>query len=498
MYSNDKISIDTKPQAETLGKLTRFFLDRDFTQYYEILSACLLNANEMAKRQDFYIKLSKILSRHLRIVPDLAEARDEFKYIARDMVDTGTPELMGSGSALLKACSKKATASSIVSFPEFDGASADEFLKKYSGNIKALLLDEMDSGWELSGDVDRNLAFLCELTSFEDSTAAGYAEKWFNAEVGWSHILTIFFEDICELLRAKGESGWLITLGELAIPFINESPVLYSVLSEAHFMLSSFGRSLELIASVESSVSITPYLKHLKSYALWRTRRSRMALELIRERLLDDRKDVTAALLAGDILLEASKLEAAVKACSYAYNIEPDSPDVVFALARAYRECYLFGQVDVCMDKLGAMNNAGIKKYKLGAEVYVKCDREGARVFIDGKEAGTCPLLLKRVAAGRHDLKWLFPDGSETGFEADLKDGYIQKFKYISGENIVDVEASRDGLMTLYRADKTITLPELLKDFMVLRLEDLPLVGRDDFISEEIMSGILDDPETRI
>lgn len=499
MYSNDKIPLDGGSQEEILFKITSSFLERDFTQYYKILSDSLLDEAGIAERTDFYIKLSRILSRHARIVPELIDARVEFKYIAEDMIDTGKQELIGPGSALLKTCAKIEAAkdkseltgrSSILSFPEFQGDSAGEFFEKYSGGIKGLLLDELESGWEFSGDIDRNLAFLCELISFDDAAAAGYAEKWFNSKVGLSNILTIFFEDLCELLRVKGESGWIITLGESAIPFVDDSPALCSVLSEAHFMLSSFERSLELIAAAEEHAGITPYLKHLKSYALWRTRRPKEALELIRKRLFDDEKDTPAVLLAGDILLEASRLEAAVKAYSYAYNIEPDSRDVVFALARAYRECYFFEQVDLCMDKLKSISGGDISKYKLGVELYVKCDRAGARAFFDGNEIGMCPVLLKRTAAGRHYIKWIFADGSETGFDADLIDGYIQKFKYISGERTVDVENSREGLITVYRGDKTVTLPELLAEFAVVRLADLPRVSADEFINEEILAGI--------
>ncbi len=501
MHINDKIPLDSKSQEEILSEITRSFLDRDFTQYYKILSGTLPDEDEIAKRPDFYIKLSRILSRHARIVPELIENRPEFQHIAEDMIDTGKAELAGPGSVLLKVCSKISAASEkkeligascLLSFPPFHDGTACDFFEKYSGGLKGLLLEELDLKWEFSGDIDRNLAFLCELASIDDGAAADRAEKWFNARIDRSYILTVFFEDLCELLRVKGESGWLISLGELAVPFINGSPALCSVLAEAHFMLSSFERAIELINAVEESVTSTAYLKHLKSYALWRAGRPREALEQINKRLAGDEKDTPAVLLAGDILLEAARLEAALKAYSYAYHIEPGSSAVIFSLARAYRDCYFFDQVDICMDKLKAINNGDIQRYKLGVELYIKCDREGARAFIDGSEIGKCPVLLKRAPAGRHDLKWIFADGSETGFAADLLDGYIQKFKYLSGEKTVDVETSREGMITVYRGDKTVTLPEILKDFVVAELSDIPAVEIGDFINEELMSGIFD------
>jgi len=503
MYINDKVPLDGKSQEEILREITRSFLDRDFTRYYEVLSDTLLDEDEIAKRPDFYIKLSRILSRQARIVPELIENRVEFQYIAEDMIDTGKSELAGPGSALLKVCSRISAArekkeligaSSIIYFPPFQEGTAGDFFEKYSAELKGLFIEELDMKWEFSGDIDRNLAFLCELASIGDGAAAACAEKWFNAKIDRPYILTVFFEDLCELLRAKGESGWLISLGELAVPFINASPALCSVLAEAHFMLSSFERAIELIKAAEENASATPYLNHIKSYALWRTGRSREALAQINKRLSEDGKDTPAVLLAGDILLEASRLGDSLKAYAYAYNIEPDSSDVIFSLARAYRECYLFDQADICMDKLSSVNNGDISRYKLGVELYIKCDREGARAFIDGSEAGKCPVLLKRAPAGRHDIKWIFADGSETGFEADLLDGYIQKFKYISNEKTVDVETSREGMITVYRGDKTVTLPELLKEFVIGDLAEMPAVEVVDFINEEIMSGIFDGP----
>jgi len=358
------------------------------------------------------------------------------------------------------------------------------FITALSGDIKHLFVNELDAKWILSGPLDKTLAMICELMYLERAEAESITALWFNNNADYSKLVDWFIDDFCFLLREIAEEKWLTAYCRLAIIYGCGSPNYYSYQAEAYFKLREYSKVIDAVEELEKKYQIKPYLEHLKCFSLWQMDNVSECMNILRRRLENDPHDILAALLAGDIFLSRSAFENALKSFVYAYHIEPASIDVLYSLARAFHACYFTGPLDLCLNKAESIKAGTARLFKFGAELYVKCSKPGARVRIDGRDAGDCPICFKGIESAKHIIEWISAGGGHKRIEANLKDGYIYKYDYLAAENKIKIEESRDGRITLCRNNETIELDVLLKDYVVESLDSLPKTTIDDFIGQ--------------
>ncbi|OGM04275.1 MAG: hypothetical protein A2008_02790 [Candidatus Wallbacteria bacterium GWC2_49_35] len=493
-----KIPLDESSwQAIITGMRLAFFGNR-FDEYFKFLSGCYMNDKEIAERKGFYLRLAAMLSRHLRMTPQLYEAYPYIEYIAADLVECVDKDLLKAGGDLGAVC-KSAQEALKAKEPKKDSAvvakppapeDRERFIAERSGDLKKLFVEVIDEKWVLDGSFDRTLALACELLYLERPDAEAITSVWFNNEANLEQVMCWFIEDFCLLLRGLEENDWIVILCRLAQSCGFDAPNLHSLQAEACFKLREYQRVIGSVTELEKKYKITPFLEHIKCFSLWQTSQLKECAKILRRRLDENPGDILAALLAGDVFMSRTMLENAVKAYSYAYHLEPGAADILFLLARAYHACYFTDQKDLCVAKAETVNPGIAKKFKFGVELYLKCSQPGVRARIDGIEGGDCPLCLKGIEGGKRVIEWLCEGGGQKRLEADLKDGYIYKFKYLPEENKVESEESRDGRITVYSGGEAVELDDLLKDYAVKNLDDLPKPAIADFLGESAFERI--------
>lgn len=491
-----KIPIEKDLQEEIISDMRFAFFHNKFEDYFNYLSGCYMSGREIRERKDFYLSLSTMLLRHLRITPQLLEAYPYFGYIAEDMTNSGEAGVMKAGVDLRDICedvkafldARENKRPSAVKLKPAAPEGSEAFFEKYRGDKKGLFIDELDKNWRFAGDIDRSLAFICELFCMEPAAVEEVTARWFNGKTDFPQMISWFIDDFGFLLREHDENLWIIIFCKLAIEYGYEAPNFYSYQAEAGFKLRDYAHSLELISILEKKYKITSYLEHLKCFSLWKLARDKECFKTIKRRLSDDGRDLLAALLAGDIFLEKNMFENAVKAYSYAYHVE-QAADVLYSLARAFHACYFADQTDLCYKKALSLDKNCGKYFKFGVELYVKCDIPGVRAFVDGENIGECPVCIKGIVDGNHVIEWQMPDEKKKRHDVNLSDGCIHKFKYVSEISKIECEQSRDGKITVYREGEALELYDILKDYAIDSLDVLPYPKIDEFLKDEMIES---------
>lgn len=499
VISEKKIPSDGASWPGILAGMRLAFFNNDFGDYFKYLAGCFMGEDEIAARKGFYVPLAAMLSRHVRLTPQLYEAYPAIDYIAEDMTDTGDEDLRRAAGRLAAACvsareklDSKGPAATGPAIVQAAPAPEDleSFISDNSGDRKKLFHVVIDGNMTLGAGFDRSLALVGELLCLDAGRADEIAAAWVNGSAGAEDFMRSFAEDLCHQLRAAEENRWLIALCRLASGCGLEFPSLRPLQAEASFKLREYQNALDSITAAEAAHALTPYMEHLKCVSLWLTSRPGECAAILRRRLSENSGDILAALLAGDVFLDRNMFENAVKAYVYAYHLDPASPDVLYALARAYHACYFAGQADLCVAAAAKASPAAAEKFRFGVELYVKCPQPGVRAVVDGIDAGECPQCLRGVECGRKVIEWISGGRVIKRIEADLKDGYVQKFKYFPDSGTVDVDESREGRITLYRSGGVFELDDLLKDYAVKSLADLPKPSVDDFLGADTVKTL--------
>jgi len=496
--SEKKIPSDGSSWSGILAGMRLGFFNNKFDDYFKFLSGCFMDEDEMAERKGFYIPLAAMLSRHVRMTPQLYEIYPTLDYLVEDMTDSGDEDLGRAAARLAAACrtarerlasgdqAKEPAVVAIQPVPE----ELERFVTDHSGDRKKLFQSVIDENLTLGGNFDRTLALICELLCLDAAAAETLTAVWVSGASGFESVMRAFVEDLCHLMRGREENRWIMVLCRLAsgcgLDFNNRLPLS----AEASFNLSQYQDALASIDAVEKMNGLTPYLEHLKCVSLWLTSRPGECAAILRRRLSENPGDVLAALLAGDVFMSRHMIENAVKAYVYSYHLEPGAPDVLYALARAYHAGYFAEQVDLCVAAAAKISPDAAGKFRFGVELYVKCSQPGVRARVEGRDAGVCPQCLRDVGCGRKVIEWMSDAGLYKRIEVDLRDGFVQKFKYLPDEDLVDIEESREGRITLYRDGGVFELDDLLKAYTVKSLDALPKPGVDDFLSEGAVKAL--------
>ncbi|MBI3037990.1 hypothetical protein HYY75_02910 [bacterium] len=164
----------------------------------------------------------------------------------------------------------------------------------------------------------------------------------------------------------------------------------------------------------------------------------------------------------------------------------PKEPLVLFTLAKAFHYGYLPNQADLCMKKLREHQafSRNSEKWVLPVEVFIKCDSEKTKVMFDEKEIGICPVRIAGVFPGIHTIEWILQEGQTKALKLPLKEGTTHKIRYHPSEDRTSEEVSRDGLVTVYSPNQEpITLPELVKNYLVDDLFNLPKPSVSEIVS---------------
>ncbi|HOD39522.1 MAG: hypothetical protein BWY32_03208 [bacterium ADurb.Bin243] len=494
----NKIPLDKNTWHEILSEMRSAFFNNRFDDYFSFLSGCYMSEKEISERNDFYLSLAAMISRHLRMTPQIIGAYPYLNYLSEDMAAAGGEDLVKAASVLSSACERaskrleekdaKKPAALFAKPGAIEDAGA--FIEKYRASVESLFIEELDKKWFLEGDIDSTLALICELFHLERAEAEAVTSLWFNNKADFNQIVNWFLDDFCFLLRSAEENEWIKIFCRLALAYGYESANFYSYQAEAGFKLRDYPAVIELVSALEKKYKITPFLEHLKCFSLWQVSKTRECMSIIRRRLENDPRDILAALLAGDVLLSLSMFEPALKSYAYAYHIEPTAADILYSLARGFHACYFAAQTDLCAKKAMAADPASAGYFKFGVELYIKCDEPGAKALLDGKNAGDCPVCIRGVKEGTHVIEWLTADGKKKRLETELKDGFIHKFKYIPDMKKVEREESRDGDITVYRNSAAVRLEELLADYLVEDLDKLPKPAIDEFAGAAVLGAM--------
>ncbi|HNY12062.1 MAG TPA: hypothetical protein PKK26_10775 [Candidatus Wallbacteria bacterium] len=498
--SNDNIQpvaipLDKVSQEEFLMKMRNLFIYRNFDEYALMLGSACLEEKEILERREFFLELAVVITRHLRIIPGLTESGLNLDYLAGNMIETKDELLAEAGRRILAVIDEMRDVAAmykekkienpgavLVNEPSPECMDFERCLEKYRSDIGSAFNEDIDVNWKFSGELDLLSAMIAEIGSAGTGDGDAILEKWYGQPVKFDEVVAYFFNKfIFETLNAQ-QFDIAIHFSRICIEIFGPAPAFYAFQAEAQYRKNNYVKAVELIEKLSGMTELTLSMKHLKSLCLLLSGRVEDSRNDLKARLVANNKDVLAAYLLGNILLGQSRIDEAIKAFAYAISFDTENFDMIAALALAYHAAYLPEQTEVCVKKLETLNAAAAKNFKLGVEVYMKCSVEGALASIDGQRLGVCPLKSPKTPDGMHLLEWDLPDGTHKKIEAELRDGYIQKFKYIADENMVDVETSREGIITVFRDGNTHSLPDIISEYMIRDLKSLPVPSIEEIL----------------
>jgi len=489
------IPLDTNSQKEFLTKMRKLFIYRNFDEYALMIGSACLEEKEILERREFFLDLAGVITRHLRIIPGLTESGLNLEYLAGNMVETKDELLAEAGrrimavidemrdvAAMYKEKKIENAGAVLINEPSAESLDFEKCLEKYRANIGSAFNDDIDANWKFSGELDLLAAMIAEIGSAGSGDGDAILEKWYGQPVKLDEVTAYFFNKfIFETLNAQ-QFAIAVHYSKICIAIFGPAPAFYAFQAEAQYRLNNYAEAVELIEILSAMTELTISMKHLKSLCLLLGGRVEDSRNDLKNRLIADNKDILAAYLLGNILLGQSRAGDAIKAFAYAISFDTENFDMIGALALAYHAAYLPEQTEMCLKKLESINASAAKNFKLGVELYMKCTVEGASASIDGQELGACPLRVPKMADGMHLLEWNLPDGTHKRIEAGLRDGYIQKFKYIPEENRIDEETGREGMITVFRDGINLPLPETISGYIIKDLKSLPVPSIEEII----------------
>ncbi len=489
------IPLDMNSQKEFLAKMRKLFIYRNFDEYALMIGSACLEEKEILERREFFLDLAGVITRHLRIIPGLTESGLNLEYLAGNMIETKDELLAGAGrrvmaiidemrdvAAMYKEKKIENAGAVLINEPSGECADLEKCLEKCRDNIGSVFNEDIDVNWKFSGELDLLSAMIAEIGSAGNGDGDAILEKWYGQPVKFDEVAAYFFNKfIFETLNAQ-QFEIAMRYSKICIEIFGPAPAFYAFQAEAQYRLNNYAEAVALIEILSGMTELTLSMKHLKSLCLLLGGRVEDSRNDLKNRLIADNKDVLAAYLLGNILLGQARVEDAIKAFAYAVSFDPESFDMIGALALAYHAAYLPEQTEICLKKLETINASAARNFKLGVELYMKCSVEGASASIDGQVLGDCPLKVPKMTDGTHLLEWNLPDGKSKKMETELRDGYIQKFKYIADENRIDEETGREGMITVFRDGTEHPLPEVISEYIIKDLRALPVPSVEEII----------------
>ncbi len=466
--------VPTEPQGQDeLIRALRYTL---WTKRYDELQAlfmtCGMGESEIIERRRFYLEFAPLIGRLVVLIPSLHQYF-MLDYIAEDMIDGGDPELVAAGQRLQTVLQHaKAGAKDIrgrVLMPAYSELKPEvlEHYRRFPGEFLARVLE---ANWEYDSDRSYGLAAAIELLSLEKPEMPLIGPILMQSLGDYSspeHFFAVFAATTVSLLNNAGYSEWAQVCQQVFAPLTAGFDPAKASAAKA---VADAGDG-----SGHSEADFGP-LSLGNISAVWKKEGVAQALVMARQRLLMTPEDPFACGMLGDIYLAQMNVPLALACLSRAWHRAPDSPVVLHVLGQAFQAGYFAAQVDLCRRQLSQLPEfqANPRPYQFGVELFLKCDVEETQVAVNGSNLGLCPLQIRNVRPGTLNIQWKLKNGREKRFSVTVEEATVAKFRYHPDSDSVSDEISRDGVVTVFTPEGSKTLNELIPEFLVTDLANLP------------------------
>lgn len=467
-------------QENVLLEIRRSFLLQDFDRLQSFVSACHLSEDAIAKNDDFFRRLSRMLEHFLRVMPPVAESPlgVYMRFIGEDMIDTGSETLKIAGKSLLQTLEKPAA--EVV-----DASEKVTVLPGLDDSLPVLnetedihqLINNLEDGWKFTGMISRALALSAEIHGLPEVEREETTVRWLQDAGLLTDLAADSLVDATRALLDCGEAAAALALSQNVEKIFGSRPGLQSLLIDAALKADRLEEALSRLEVLAEAGELTGNGQWLRAACLADLDRRDEALVVLRDHLRGEPDDVESLQLLGVLERAANRHDISIKALVRAWKLDRSCAVVLRDLVRSFHAACMPEQMDLCLDELRRLDAALADKLMLGVDLYLKSNLEGAICLIDGLGVGKCPQKISGVLPGPHRLEWQIPDGTMQGVDVNLQDGYWYKFRQ---EEIgtVDEQSGRGGEITIFRpvGDEVepVKLSELLSDYRVSALEDLP------------------------
>lgn len=460
-------------RQEQLLRAIRFALwSKKYDELQAIFMTCGMSESEIIERKSFYLKFAAMMCRLITLIPTLSKYF-MIDYIAEDMIDGGDPELVIAGNRMntviahAKAGDKDIKGS--ISMPSVVALTSSQ-LGYYQKNPAAFIADFIEPNWEFDSDRTYAMAAVAELLLLEPEDKATVGPILMNA-IGQSASAEEFYftfaSTTAKLLTENGYSEWGKIFMQIFAPLIGNY--------DAEKALASAGSG----SGSEATAPAGENFGELELEAIsnvWKNQGVDRALPLAKQRLIMTPGDPYACGMLGNIYLAQMNIPLALACLSRAYWLEPDTEMVVFVLGQAFQAGYFAKQVDLCRARLKNLPayRAFPERFRFGVELFIKCDEPETTASVNGHEVGKCPLQLRQVKPGTARITWTLADGGQKTLTVELEDATIAKYRYHPDSGRVSNEISRDGSVTIFTAEGSRELSDMVASFLVDDLNKLP------------------------
>ncbi|MFZ5950650.1 MAG: hypothetical protein ACOYXC_08090, partial [Candidatus Rifleibacteriota bacterium] len=319
----------------------------------------------------------------------------------------------------------------------------------------------------------------------------------------FSEILELDYDSICRIfyddtLYEENFSSFVIDMvkqivkcGQIkyAIKIID---IFTPLCARAQVLLETYKADLEDAADSEAHQSqlqeaenfLPETLRTTNIIKTWKELDINDALEQAAERLRLTPDDIDFLGLLSEMLLAKHKIRPALAAIVRAWHRSPATIDILFQMAHCFHAGYFAAQVDLCMRevRMNALYKMNPARYQLPVEVFMKCDQKNSVAVFNSRQMGECPVRFL-ARPGPQWLGWQINGKLVKQINLDLKEATVSKFRYNLYDDSISDEISRCGCVTMYTANGAVMLNELVKNYLVDDLKNLPDPGIDEIIS---------------
>ncbi|MCK5685109.1 tetratricopeptide repeat protein, partial [bacterium] len=404
-----------------------------------------------------------------------------------DMVDSDHPDLKQPGQRLKLLSDFFCNGGKIENLPAVISDCPEKIsqvLASVDKKLVSLIKNFITPFWTITGEDAYIVALFTELSYLSETSLTKILPNWLQPGFTLDKLSEEALSVCLDFANKNNKYDWIEVICEIGSEIWPKNQRFPALWAETLAEQGKYELSLELIDEFEKKGLYSPWLRHWRTWNFMMNGNDSAALNLARDRLNEEPRDIAAAFVAGDIHLKHHRVDQAIKAYTWAFKYGVGNGDALISLSRAFNAAYLPDQAELCLENLEKISPGIASKVKLPAELLIKCTVSGTKAFINDQPVGECPFHIRNLSSGSVQIRWE-PTG-EKYFETvvELLPGHNQKYKYDPSSGDIHEELSRDGMITLFSDGEMIELPTLMKEYMVNNLSDLPTPQLDEFFVE--------------
>lgn len=470
-----KITLCPDQQQNFLKALRLLFFTKRYEEHSQMLVRAYMSESEIIERKSFYLAYAEMLERHVGIAPNLMDV-SMLQYLPEDMIDGGDPELVVAGKrmqatfAKIKEQLKKPDQPS--EFGEMPQISEEKW-QEYQHAPLIFFTDHIEQNWRVKRDSSRELNFASEVLRMDIEDI----QEIFSEELLYENFFCQMAQTIANEMMESNQEAYAIRICDLFFPISGRASEI--LLMKKAEILAKMGRTEEAAAiSKGLDLDLAPIPDNLELAnisKIWEENGAEEALKFGIERFKLTPDDFAVCGLLAEIYLTKLQLDIALPIICRSYHRAPDNPVVLFHMARIFHAGYFPEQTDLCMARVrqtSAYQNDQ-RTFTLPVELFVKCDTEDTTAFFNGQPIGKCPVRFL-VYPGQQSLAWEINGQIAKEISVDLKEATISKFRFHPADNSISDEISRTGCMTMFTAEGSVRLEDMVQDYLIDDLSKLP------------------------